>query len=116
MARRQASRSRFDENSVKGFEPPVFQKKNDKIVKIVSNFIVLIKISLKNSLIIGRFVCGEDDSKYEGEFAHGRKHGKGVLVFENGAQLHGRWQDGNLCAPVDAFVFPPDSPWLNQDL
>ena len=46
----------------------------------------------------------------------GRKHGKGVLTFENGAQLHGRWHDGNLSAQLDGFVFAPNSPWLNQDL
>ncbi len=35
----------------------------------------------------------KDGSRYEGEYAGGRKHGKGMYIFANGDKLLGTWVD-----------------------
>merc|ERR1711920_1072908 len=63
----------------------------------------------------GQFVCAEDKCVYDGEFAFGRKEGRGVYKMPNGQILSGIWKQGEL-AQVSEFIFAPDSPWKNPDL
>jgi len=63
----------------------------------------------------GQFSCAEDGSVYDGEFAFGRKEGRGVLRLASGHVLSGVWKQGDLGQVVE-FVFGPDSPWKNPDL
>ena len=63
----------------------------------------------------GQFICQLDGTSYDGEFAHGRKEGRGILKFANGHILSGTWQHGELKATSD-FAFSNESPWKNPDL
>jgi hypothetical protein len=60
-------------------------------------------------------VCAEDGSTYDGEFAHGRREGRGLLRLSAGHQLAGVWRHGELTSVTD-FTFSPDSPWKNPDM
>ena len=56
-----------------------------------------------------------DGSRYEGEWATGRKEGKGVLFFANGDSYSGNWSEGVLSGP-GFLQLNGDSPWNLADL
>ena len=56
-----------------------------------------------------------DGTKYEGEWANGRKEGKGTISFPNGDTFTGYWSDGVISGP-GVFSFGSDSPWNIPDL
>ncbi|CEM26560.1 unnamed protein product, partial [Vitrella brassicaformis CCMP3155] len=57
----------------------------------------------------------DDSTVYEGEWANGRKEGRGILKLATGHTLQGTWRQGEV-VKVDEFRFPSDSPWVNPDL
>jgi hypothetical protein len=53
--------------------------------------------------------------RYEGDWAAGRKEGKGTLFFSNGDRFYGYWQQGAISGPGE-LTLHEESPWNHADL
>jgi len=46
----------------------------------------------QNSLVLSE----DDEYRYEGDLVHGKKHGKGTIVYNNGAYYSGEWRNDQM--------------------
>lgn len=52
--------------------------------------------------------------RYEGEWLHGKKEGKGTITLPDGSKYRGQWKDGQITG-TGVFTLSPDSDLNNPD-